>query len=684
MRVFASRWQSVVPVIIAAFFAASFGLQGSSTTRSPGHTVERTALHSDLSAFAPGYRGLVFTQIPGARLRGAKPRAGGMLPAQYGEGGRLVFLSKAGKILVLTPSFDSAADPAVSFDGKRILFAGKKSAADNWDIYEMNADGTGLRQITRDMGNCRSPMYQSALFYLNDPKPSYQITFVSDAAGEMNEYGAFPATNLYSIRFDGSGLRRLTYGISSSYDPFQMQDGRILFSHWLRSNLQWGARGRIDLFGVNLDGTDYAAFSGLQGRRIKHMACTTTKRMVVFVESDNAPWDGAGNLATLSLRRNFHSYKAVTTPADGLFHSPSALPDGSILVSRRSSAGSDTHSIYRMDLQTHQRELVFADPAYHNIQAVALVPRAEPDGHSSVVEDEKDWSKLYCLNVGENDLKPGWMPPGTAKRVRILEGVPRTEANGDACLHNRPGQDEVVPGATHDSLSGMIAKRLLGDVELDADGSFHLSIPPNTPVEVQIVDADGMALRTSAWIWTKNKENRGCIGCHDDNELSPENVFPQALGHPAAELTLPPERRRTVDFRRDVMPILASKCANGACHGGAVEPRLSSEKDSDGFPMSYRRVLGWIGGSSNHDRLVHPGRARTSPLVWAIVGRNTSRPWDHVTARGPIKPMPPPGAASLTEDEKRTIIEWIDFGAQFSAASSHRVHGTTPSSGGQP
>jgi hypothetical protein len=45
--------------------------------------------------------------------------------------------------------------------------------------------------------------------------------------------------------------------------------------------------------------------------------------------------------------------------------------------------------------------------------------------------------------------------------------------------------------------------------------------------------------------------------------------------------------------------------------------------------------------------------------------------------------MPPPGAAPLTEDEKRTIIEWIDFGAQFSAPPSHRVQATTPSSGGQ-
>jgi hypothetical protein len=85
---------------------------------------------------------------------------------------------------------------------------------------------------------------------------------------------------------------------------------------------------------------------------------------------------------------------------------------------------------------------------------------------------------------------------------------------------------------------------LLGEAAIEDDGSFHLLVPPNTPMQLQILDEDGIALRTSAWMWTKNKENRGCIGCHEDGELSPENVFPKALGKPAADLMLAPERAR--------------------------------------------------------------------------------------------------------------------------------------------
>lgn len=595
------------------------------------------AARPDLSPYAPGYGGVVFTEIPVARASGAQPLAGGMLRAPYGDGGRLVLLAKTGATRVLTQDFESAADPAVSFDGKRILFAGKKAAGDNWNIFEMNADGSGTRQITRNAGNCRNPMYQSALFYLNDAQPSYQVTFASDAAGELNEYGRVAAANLYSVRFDGSGLRRLTYAVSSSYDPFQMQDGRILFSNWQRSHAGYGDPGRIDLFAIQLDGVDYAAFSGTQGRRIKHMACTTPKRMVAFIESDALAWDGAGTVGTLSLHRNLHSYKAVTSATDGLFHSPSPLPDGSVLVSRRPADGAGVHAIYRLDLETGRRTLVFRDAGSHSIQAVALVSRPEPDGHSSVVEDDQNWAKLYCLSVYESDLKREWMPPGTARRLRVIEGMPPTAATG----------------------GGAIRKRLLGGLALDEDGSFHLLVPPNTPIQLQVVDAEGMALRTSAWIWAKNKEQRGCIGCHEDRERTPENVFAQALSHPAAELTLPPERRRTVDFRRDVMPILSARCSSAACHGGAAQPA-----------MSYERLLAksaTAAGRPDRGKYVDPGRARTSRLVWAILGKNTARPWDRMRPAPVPKRMPPAGSPPLTDDERQAIIEWIDLGAQLNA-----------------
>ena len=39
-------------------------------------------------------------------------------------------------------------DPDVSFDGRRILFAYARDQQDTYHLYEINADGSGLRQLT--------------------------------------------------------------------------------------------------------------------------------------------------------------------------------------------------------------------------------------------------------------------------------------------------------------------------------------------------------------------------------------------------------------------------------------------------------------------------------------------------------------------------------------------------------
>ena len=576
-----------------------------------------------LRALAPGQAGIVFTQL--AADGKAARQAGGMLRADYGDGARLVLLSPDGTTRVLSGGFHSASDPDVSFDGQRLLFAGKRTAADRWNIYEMELAGGAVRQVTRDLGDCRSPAYQSSLFVLDAERPWYQATFVSTAAGEFDEYGRAPATNLYSIRLDGTGVRRLTFNPSSSFDPFQMADGRILFAGWQRHNLDRGVRGRVALFGINLDGTDYAVFAADEGLRIKHMACTTPTRLAVFVEAERVPWDGAGRLASVNLRRNLRSHRVITGPADGLFHSPSPLPDGAVLVSRRPADGTGTHAIYRLDPMTGRRELLFDDPAWHDIQAKLVVAQPEPDGRSSVAEETDPTGKLYCLSLYTADVK---IPPGGARRLRVIEGLPRRAAT------------------SRDALSPLIPTRLLGEINLAEDGSFNIQTPANIPIQLQVLDAEGMALRSCAWIWVKNRESRGCIGCHEHGELVPENRLAKALTEPSIQLTLPPERRRAVDFRREVLPLLNRKCATLACHGGATPPRL-----------------GVGAGASDLAKYIHPGRARTSPLIWRIFGRNTSRPWDRTPPAGKVAPMPPPGYPPLTAEERRTVAEWIDLGA---------------------
>ncbi len=63
---------------------------------------------------------------------------------------------------------------------------------------------------------------------------------------------------------------------------------------------------------------------------------------------------------------------------------------------------------------------------------------------------------------------------------------------------------------------------------------------------------------------------------------------------------------------------------------------------------------------------VHPGRARTSPLIWRLFGRDTSRPWDGTYRPDRIVAShPPPQTEPLSDDEKRVFVEWIDLGAHW-------------------
>jgi hypothetical protein len=588
--------------------------------------------------------------------------AGGMLRADYGDGARLVMVLPDRTTKVLSRGFYSACDPEISFDASHILFAGKRKAADNWNIFEMATDGSAIRQVTNGMGDCRSPGYQATLYTIVSDKPWYQLTFMGSEKGDLNEYGIAKATNLYSCKLDGSAVRRLTFNLSSDMDPFIMPDGRLLFASWQRAGLNRGFSGRVALFGINIDGADYAAFCTDEGKRIKHMPCTTTKGLAVFVEGDSVPWDGSGSLGSVRLRRPLHSYRPITNVSDGLFHSPSPLPDGRILVSRRSSDGGDTHEVYCLDPSNGEMELVFDDPDYHDIQAKAVYRRSEPDGRSSVVTEKDPHGRLYCLNININDLeKPEWLYAKTAKRLRVLEG---TAVKSDTYIQ----QDEQGLGISVNGIPLLAQRRILGEIDIEEDGSFNIEIPANIPIELQTLDADGMALRSCGWIWAKNHEPRGCIGCHEDGELTPENMLAKAVTQPSIKLTLPAERRRTVDFRRDVMPIITEKCVR--CHSSADSPLVLTKdfslvKDPGRgayFNQTYENLL-TPGNQPGYGKYVHPGRARTSSLIWRIFGRDTSRQWDDVHSTGAVSRMPPAPVKALTEDERRTFVEWVDMGA---------------------
>jgi hypothetical protein len=532
------------------------------------------------------------------------------------EGGRLVLVSPGGRTRVLTAGFHSAADPEVSFDGKSLLFAAKQTASDPWCVWEAKADGTGARKITCGAAGARQPVYQSTVYTITPTsvEPWVQVAFVGENPGERNEAGSAPNTSLWSCKADGTALRRLTHNLSNDRDPVILPDGRMVYAGWLRSP---GAdpRDRVALLGVNEDGTDYQVYAGEEGLRVKRAPAPTAGGLVVFVESDRLDGDGAGRLASVSQARPRHTYRSLTAEADGLFRAPSPLPDGRVLAAWRPATGGDPFAIVRFDPATGAREKAFAERGWHSVQAKLLAPRAVPDARSSVVREDDPGGRIYTLDVNIHDLGAR-LPRDAARAVRVVEGLPAAP--------DRPA-----------------GRRLLGTIPLGEDGSFQAQVPANAPLQLQLLDGDGLAIRTSAWLWVRSHGAQGCVGCHEDPERTPPNRFVRALASPAPVLTLPPDRRRRVTYG-DVAPIVEARCLS--CHrSGGSGPRLE-------------------GGAAALAPYVRAGEARRSRLVWHLVGKDTSRPWDAEAGARP--PEPVPASAGLSTDEIRAFVEWIDLGGQ--------------------
>ena len=183
-------------------------------------------------------------------------------------------------------------DAAWSPDGTQIVFAATPPATtDSYQLMIVNADGTGLRELTplaAYMGD-RSPHWSSdgqwivyasnrnapspTQFHLylirpngtqhtqltggkdiSDSEPSWSpnshsIAFTSTRAGD---------TNIYAIEMDGTNLRRLTDDPAGDFGPVWSPDGsQIAFSS--------DRTGKVEVFRMNADGSSPIQLTQTEG-----------------------------------------------------------------------------------------------------------------------------------------------------------------------------------------------------------------------------------------------------------------------------------------------------------------------------------------------------------------------------------------------------------------------------------
>lgn len=611
-----------------------------------------------------GKTSLVFTQIPVDR-KGSEPGRGFCFQCTSPGGSRIVLIEPArpdGKFKVLTGKFHSACDPCVSHDGGKLLFAARKKSKDRWNIWEMDIDGGNPRRITGDLGDCREPVYlaKSSITPPEFADKVRWIAFTSTAAGSYDESAAQQATSLYVTNLEpieGRGIVvwRVTFNLSHDFSPTVLRDGRILFSSWQHHGIRHFPDGMIALMTITWAGTGLNLFYGNhQGETVKAMPCEMPDRTIVFIESDAC----GGRLARVSLKRPLHSHESLSRGA-GRYRTPHPFSDGRLAVSYTSGAGS--FGIYFFDFgKKMPGEMIFDDPDWDEVDPVEVAPRDEPTGRITIVVDSKETGHLQCLNVYDSDRpESDSIDVGDVKRVRFVEGL-QLSAKARSSL---PGSVFRTSGSAPDLLPAtcLTGTRVIGESPVEPDGSFLVELPADTPFFIQTLDEHGMALQTMrGWMWVRRGSRRGCIGCHENKELSPVNRTTDALRKAVpVSLVTPAVERRSVDFKHDVFPLIRQRCMK--CHGiqspgGGL---FLGEGPSGGCFTAFENLLNlrFEKAPDPGNAVVYPGSARESRLIHMLNG------WgDHSS-----------GAAVSHDElldgrERRIFAEWIDLGARWDSA----------------
>ncbi|MBM4040993.1 MAG: hypothetical protein FJ290_21040 [Planctomycetes bacterium] len=468
----------------------------------------------------------------------------------------------------------------------RLLFA--KSDKANWKVWEVRADGSGLRQVSRapDDVDCFDPCYL----------PNGQVIFGSTAAfqGVPCWHGRKRMTNLYVMNADGSGVRQLCFDQDHDFHPCVLPDGQVVYHRWDYTGISHVFLRQLMV--MNPDGSGQRAIYGSNSwfpnslyfprplpNRPGRLVCILSgyhgvNRMgqLVVVDTAAGSYEDDGLVLRISGRgepiRRLIKDNLVDDDWPKFLH-PFPLSDRHFLVSCW-MGGASQWGIYLADAFDNLA-LVREEPGHALLEPVPLIKRPTPPAVADRVDLSRKDGVVYLHDVHAGPGLKG-VPRGTIRSLRVLSyhfGYP-----------DLAGPDLIGYGGPWEVM------RIEGTVALDADGSAVFRAPANIPLAVQALDPEGKAVQLMrSWFTLMPGEAVSCIGCHERvaDALPPGVVG--AAKRPPDEIRPWHGPPRGFSFEREVQPVLDAHCVR--CHNGDAKAMpdlrpLRDRKDYQGKRIS--------------------------------------------------------------------------------------------------
>jgi hypothetical protein len=395
---------------------------------------------------------------------------------RFPKGARLLLLHE-GQAELLVPEFAATADASVSFDAQKVLFAGKRSEAESWQVWELTLADHSLRQVTTGATDAIRPLYLPGwrLVYALRTKQGFQLQ-----SARLVESKAL-------TEIEGAETRSvlpLSYLNTSAIPADVLADGRILFE----AGFPLGTGATPELFLVYSDG------SGVESYRCDHGTGVGSGRWggkqlasgdVVFTH---------GNALARFTSPLAHEER-IAAPRAEYAGAIAEAGSGAWLLSTRESA----HAKFALRLWkpgAAAMESVLAKAGEQVVEPVLVAPRDRPKRHPSALHDW-DYANLLALDA-------------RVSRDGALKGTPAS-----------------VRLETQDAAGKAV---VMGTAPVEQDGSFFVKTPADRAIRFALLDAKGAVLRQErGWFWIRRGEQRYCVGCHAGPERASENHVPAVL-----------------------------------------------------------------------------------------------------------------------------------------------------------